>query len=603
MIRNQKHYSYLFILSVIFSLIACHSKDIQQKPKVFKENGKNYLIQDSLLIEMRDGSNVAVIVVRDQEITEPTATILFHSVYARSTDIERAKKIADRGYVGVISYTRGKAWSPDPVVPYKFEVNDTYDVIDWISKQDWSDERIGMYGGSYVGFTQWAATKNLHPALKTIVPSVSAAPGIAEPMENGIVANFHYPWPHYVTNKKYLDEELYNDRQRWNNLYQSWYDKGTSYRSLDSLDGIPNKIFREWLDHPNYDSYWQEMMPYKEDFSKINIPVLSTTGYYDGGQIGALYYLKEHYKYNEEAEHYLVIGPYSHYGAQRVPDSTIMGYQIDPVAQINITELIFDWFDHVFKEAPKPMLLKDKINYQVMGANKWGHSSSWETISNDTLTFYLNSKPSGLEFDSTYDSGNNGSNQHFSLIRQKPENLQYVTQKVDFSDRSPVAQNNYFTPVIVNETLTVGNGFSFVTRPFEEDFELTGSFFGELKASINKKDMDCSIVLYEQTPEGEYFKLTLRYVGRASYAKDISRRQLLTPNEISSIPFTNVRMTSKKISIGSRLVLVLNINKHAYEQLNYGTGKDVSDETMTDAQVPLIVRWYNDSFVKIPINR
>ncbi len=195
-----------------------------------------------------------------------------------------------------------------------------------------------MYGGSYSGFVQWAATKNLHPALKTIVPSVAAAPGRAEPMENGVVANFHYPWPHYVTSKKYLDNELYNDRQRWNNLYQSWYEKGTSYRSLDSLDGLPNKIFRKWLDHPGYDSYWQKMMPDKEDFSKINIPVLSTTGYYDGGQIGALYYLREHYKYNKNAEHYLIIGPYGHYGAQMIPDSTIMGYPIDSVAQINISE-------------------------------------------------------------------------------------------------------------------------------------------------------------------------------------------------------------------------------------------------------------------------
>ncbi len=191
----------------------------------------------------------------------------------------------------------------------------------------------------------------------------------------------------------------------------------------------------------------------------------------------------------------------------------------------------------------------------------------------------------------------------FLLPGKNPEPYNYITQEVDFSDRTPAAQNNNFTPFIINETLTVGNGFSFITKPFEEDFEINGSFGGDLKVSINKKDMDCSMVFYEQTPEGKYFKLMLRYAGRASYAKDISRRLLLTPNEISSIPFTNVRMTSKKISKGSRLVLVLNINKHAYEQLNYGTGKDVSDETMADAQIPLMVKWYNDSFVKIPINK
>ena len=78
-----------------------------------------------------------------------------------------------------------------------------YDVIDWITEQEWSNDEVGMYGGSYVGFVQWASMKEkVHPALKTIVPSVAAAPGIAEPMENGVYFNFHYPWWHYVTNNK-----------------------------------------------------------------------------------------------------------------------------------------------------------------------------------------------------------------------------------------------------------------------------------------------------------------------------------------------------------------------------------------------------------------
>ena len=61
-------------------------------------------------------------------------------------------------------------------------------------------------------------------------------------------------------------------------------------------------------------------------------------------------------------------------------------------------------------------------------------------------------------------------------------------------------------------------------------------------------------------------------------------------------------MTSKKIKKGSRLIVVLNINKHPFEQLNYGTGKDVSNETIKDAKIPLKVKWYNNSYIKIPIN-
>jgi len=58
-------------------------------------------------------------------------------------------------------------------------------------------------------------------------------------------------------------------------------------------------------------------------FSKINIPIISTTGYYDGGQFGTMHYLKSHYQYNTNAEHYLLIGPYSHFGAQELPEKNM----------------------------------------------------------------------------------------------------------------------------------------------------------------------------------------------------------------------------------------------------------------------------------------
>jgi len=591
------------LLLFVVAFNACKKTEVIQQARIVEENEKQYLVQDSVLITTRDGAKISTIIVRDKNVSTPQATILFHSIYARKSDLDRAKKAVDKGYVGVITYTRGKGLSPDEIVPYEHEGNDVYDAIDWISKQSWSNEEVGMYGGSYVGFVQWASLKHkVHPALKTIVPSVAAAPGIAEPMENGVYQNFHYPWWHYVTNNKYLDTTLYYNGKRWNDLNMSWYEKGTSYKSLDSLDGLPNERFNTRLLHPTFDAYWQNMLPYKEDFAKIDIPILSTTGYYDGGQIGTLYYLKQHYKYNKNAEHYLVVGPYTHFGAQRIPDKNIMGYEIDPVAQINITELIFDWFDYIFKDAEKPALLKDKINYQVMGANTWGHAPTLDKVANDTLTFYFNKQRSGVDFKSTYDSGNLGVDQHFSLSQSANSN-DYLEQKIDFADRGKYTWNSSGGGNLVSETLTVGEGFSFATEVFTSDFELNGSFHGALEIAINKKDFDCNILLYEQTQNGQFFSLALPYVGRASLSKDIEKRQLLTPNEKTTFSFTNVRMTSRKIRKGSRIVVILNGIKHPFSQINYGTGKDVSDETIADAKEPLEIKWYNDSFIKIPIKK
>ena len=59
----------------------------------------------------------------------------------------------------MVADARGKRLSPDTIVPYEHEAQDTHAVLDWIVKQPWSDGKVGMIGGSYSGFTAWAATK------------------------------------------------------------------------------------------------------------------------------------------------------------------------------------------------------------------------------------------------------------------------------------------------------------------------------------------------------------------------------------------------------------------------------------------------------------
>lgn len=155
-----------------------------------------YDIQDSIMIRTRDGALLSAIVVRKKSDTKPKPVILQFTIYVRDKDrdLQSLKDAADRDYIGVIAYTRGKRYSPNKIYPYETDGNDTYDVIDWISKQSWCNGSVGMYGGSYNGFTQWAATKKVHPALKTIVPYVANRPGMGLPMENNIFINPNYEW-------------------------------------------------------------------------------------------------------------------------------------------------------------------------------------------------------------------------------------------------------------------------------------------------------------------------------------------------------------------------------------------------------------------------
>src|SRR5690606_7273778 len=142
-----------------------------------------------------------------------------------------------------------------------------------------------------------------------------------------------------------------------------WFEGGYAFQDLDSIGGHPSPIFKKWLKHPDYDKYWQSLVPTPQEYQNINIPVLSTTGYYDGSQLSTIQYFKLHSKYNPAAEHYLVIGPYDHWGGQRRYTPILMNYVLDSAAHVNMGDLALDWLAYILQGKPKPSLLKDRVNY------------------------------------------------------------------------------------------------------------------------------------------------------------------------------------------------------------------------------------------------
>jgi uncharacterized protein len=563
-------------------------------PLVAEDDRRRYIIDKDIRVRMPDGGTVCAMVVRERSATRRLPALLNFTIYADSQiNLIDARRAASNGYVGVEGLTRGKGCSADKPMPYEHDGADAAALIDWIAAQPWSDGRVGMYGGSYEGFTQWAAAKHMPKALKTMIPAVPVAPGIDVPMDGNLFLSFVYPWPFYTTNLKGLDDTTYYNFPRWNRLNHDWYVSGRAYRELDKIDGIPNPVFDTWIAHPTYDTYWQSMIPYREEFARINIPVLQTAGYHYGGPGAAVYYLTEHYKHNPAAEHYLVIGPYDHVQGQRgmvnaLGDTTyeIAGYRLDPVALIDMGELRYQWFDYIFKGAPKPALLRDKVNYQVMGANVWKHAPSIDAMSNQMLRFYLIAVRDG---------------DNYRLSERNPATTTTVEQNVDLADRTDVDRRPPGGGVLDN-AIDTWNGIAFVSNPLPALTELSGLFSGRLEFITNKKDFDINIGLYELTQKNEYILLS-PYWTRASHMSDLVNRKLLMPGKREALSFKSVRLTSRILQPGSRIVLLLNVIKQPDLQINYGTGKDVSDETIADAGEPFTINWFGDSFIDLPVRR
>jgi putative CocE/NonD family hydrolase len=552
------------------------------KPQIVqlvKLKDQEKFITETKDLKTKNGNTLTITIVRKKENPAPLPVILTNNIYAGPFDSYFGKRAAVYNYVGAVVNTRGKRNSNDENNPFEHESQDIYEVIDWVSKQPWSNGKVGMIGGSYLGFSQWAAVKKLHPALKTIVPQVAVGIGIDYPAQNNIFMSYMLQWINYVTNNKLTDEADFNNFTKWDSINTAWYKSGRSFRALDTISGKPNRIFQRWLDHPGYDQYWQKMVPYKEDFANINIPILTTTGYYDDDQIGAMSYFKAHHQYNKNANHYLVMGPYDHGGAQSFGFTFVNGRPIDPAARISIDDLAFSWFDYILKNGKKPALLKDRINFQVMNTNTWKHAPTLEKMHTSTLKFYLQDRKGS------------------SSVFNPPAEKSFTKQTVDFKNRD---QKDTYHPVSKTDSVKTTNSMYFESEVLDKDLIISGNPAGFFNVSINKKDFDTDTYLYQIQPDGKAFLLSTHIV-RASYAKNNALRQLLEPGKIEQIPIKNSIFISKKIEKGSRLALLVGVNKSPSWQINYGTGKDVSDETIKDSGEPLEIKWYNDSYVEIPI--
>lgn len=562
-----------------------HQSLIQQQLE--REDQRRFDISDSVLIKTKQGATLSAYVVRPRSGPARQPTALFYTIYASADPTSNwyyAKYAAAHGYVGVVAFARGKWKSPDEIRPFDKAGEDADGVINWISKQSWSDGRVGMYGGSYSGFAQWAALKHRPQALKTIVPYVANLPGNGLPMYRNVFLTANYAWNFYVTDNRLLDEELYFDRNRWNTLPSKWFVSGRPYREIDAVDGKPNPWLQRYLKHPSYDAYWQSMSPYGREFANIDIPILEFSGYAGSDSVSD-FYLPEHQRYDPQAEHYLVIGPWNHGDTQSNSKARVLdGYPIDPVAQIDTTALTFQWFDYVFKGASRPAILEDKINFQVMGANVWRHAPSLDAMSKRVLELYLS------------DASTEGRHR---LSATPPAKAGYISQTVDFADRTSV--NDVYPMARLSDRVRDTGALAFISEPLPQPLSINGQIAGTLKVSINKRDMDFALAIYEVMPDGRYFHLAYA-LDRASYTRDRSHRQLLTPGKIETLSVSRTGITSRQLSRGSRLLVLLTVNKNGSAQVNHGTGKDVSDESIHDAGSPLEVRWYLDSVLRVPVS-
>ncbi len=521
-------------------------------PLIAADDRARYIIDDAVRIRTRDRATVSAIVIRPRGAPAPLPALLEFTIHVDPHN--DARECAAHGYASVIAYARGTARSSDALAPYEHDGDDARAVIEWIAGQPWSDGRVGMYGSGYSAFAAWAAAKRPPPALKALAASSAAAPGLDAP-------------------------------------------------SRDRVEGMSEALYRRWLEHPGFDRFWQKMIPYGKDFARIDLPVLTTTGYYDENETGSLYYFLEHAHFDPGAAQTLLIGPYDSDAMERGPLPVLGGYSVDEAAVVDLEELRFRWFDHVLRGAPAPEPLSARVNFEVMGANAWRHAGSLEAMANGAVRLYLDAARAG---------------DHYRLTGHEPSSRDFVAQPIGSAGSSDVVSAGDVGGVVsaggtgseiaavMTRALPAEPRAVFVSGALHRPLEVSGLVSGKLVYAASGRGLALDLRVYELRPDGEYFQLFAPPAELcASCAAGGAPHRLSAAARRQTLEFRADRLTSVELETGSRIVVVLGAAEPPSARKPSAAGKRVSVSRRA-AATPAIspeVRWYGGSFVELPVWR
>src|SRR3989440_800913 len=330
---------------------------------------------------------------------QKTPVVFTLTPYVSDTYHPRGAYFASHGDAFALVDVRGRGNSGGDFEPFANEPRDGHDVVEWLAQQPFCNGKVAMWGGSYAGFDQWATAKEFPPHLATIVPVASAHPGYDYPSLNNIGYSYDMQWFTHTSGKT-PQNNLFGDSKFWRTKFLDAYKNHVAFSTLDSFVGNPSQNFQRILKHPTPVAYYDAMTPSIEQFKRITLPILTLTVQYDGDEMGALMYYRDHIanaSADERAKHFLIIGPWDHPGT-RTPTDEVGGVKFGKDALVDMNDLHRQWYDWTMKNGAKPQFLKNQVAYYLIaagnsGANgEWKYAGSYGDLIANPKKFYLDSK-------------------------------------------------------------------------------------------------------------------------------------------------------------------------------------------------------------------
>jgi putative CocE/NonD family hydrolase len=559
-------------------------------------------VTKELWVPMRDGVRLAADLYVPKDNVGALPTILISTPYSkeRASYVNDARYFAGHGFAVVVEDFRGRFKSEGEFRFTRSHREDGYDTFAWIVKQPWSTGKIGTYGCSYAGEVQLYQAPSMPPGLTAMIPQAaggatgSAGKYFHNAMDLGGGAwglSIGFDWWY-----RFGSQVFYGPRQTTAITDDNRADVeavfnagpivpqieyGPILNTLPILDmmkrakALPN----EWADFVAHnidltDPWWSKFNFVKEG-EMIPAPSLFIESWNDwtGGATLYLRNMFERTATTEEARRnqFVIVSPASHCQSEKMGQNQFIGDQFVGDPRFGQYDIYLKWFRHWLNGDQNAVTSMPKVQYYVLGANRWQASNAWPIPGTRMTKYFLTSA--------------GRANSHFGdgrLVLTAPATIS--RDEITYDPMSPtpsVGANDYMgtKPISDQRSLSAREDvLVYTSDALTNGFEMTGEPEVTLYVQSSARDTDFIAKLVDVYPDGTAFNIR-ENILRARYRNGRDKpAALMKPGEVYVLTF-RLGAYSTYFFPGHRIRLQVTSSAFPRYDRNLNTGGNNFDET------------------------
>ncbi len=470
------------ILSLITSVIVSHHA-------VWAADASS-IARETVMVPLRDGVRLATDIYRAPDVTR-APVLLMRLPYNKQGGRSAAERFAAAGYIAVVQDCRGRYESEGAFVPYDHEGQDGFDTCEWIMRQPWCNGRIGMWGASYVGATQWQAAVEHPPGLVAITPTATFSSFYRNLYLGGAVRLLLITRWAATQSVKPDGATMTGD---WNRTL-----KFLPLSDLDRDIGWPIPWLAGMLTHPSPNGYWKRL-DMTDEITDLELPIQHTVGVYDffaRESVNNFVRMQQQAKNPQiRRQQQLILGPWDH---GTIGKAKVGQLDFGPNAELDALGENLIWFNRFVKQDPAAVSQPfPAVRYFSMGDNTWCEAETWPPHTAPAKSFYLHSQghANSSQGDGRIDLAPPSADEPPDTFQADPDNPAPACP-----DTIPIVEATW-APVDQRTIETRDDVLVYTTAPLEQPVAFAGDAQMELFVSADTPDADWVVRLVDVHPNG-----------------------------------------------------------------------------------------------------